>query len=207
MSQDEPNSGAEASQQTRLLERMRAGDDTAFGEIVRTFGPRLLRVMRRFLPNEADAEEALQEAFLSAFRAIHSFAGESRLETWLHRIGVNAALMQLRRRRRRAPEVSIDDLIPQYEEDGHRKDVGSRWEESARAAIERKELRAIVRQHIDSLPDNYRNVLLLRDIEQLSTEEAASILGITRNAVKIRLHRARQALRTLLDPILQGAPT
>ncbi len=183
----------------RLLERLREGDESAFEEVVRAYSPRLLAVARRFLPEEADALDALQDAFLSAFRAMDGFAGTSRLTTWLHRITVNACLMKLRTRRRR-PERSIGDLLPEFLPDGHQRTPAGRWRPAGEAAMETAELRRLVRAKIDELPDAYRVVLLVRDIEELSTEETATLLGISTSAVKTRLHRARQALRELLEP-------
>src|SRR5205814_10043674 len=105
--------------------------------------------------------------------------------------------MRLRSRRRRR-EQSIDELLPRFDEDGYWAESTSGWEFSSDAVLERTETRAMVRSAIDRLPANYRSVLLLRDIEELDTEEAASLLGVSSNAVKTRLHRARQAVRTLL---------
>ena len=186
-----------------LLAGLRAGDPAAYEQLVRTYSGRLLAVTRRLLRSEEDAKDALQDAFLSAFRALSTFEQGSLLSTWLHRIVINAALMKLRTRRRK-PEDSVEDLLPQYLEDGHRKDghLGNPtkpWKEPD-VLLERQETRTLVRECIDRLPESYRTVLLLRDIEELDTEEAAQLLGISPNAVKIRLHRARQALRTLLDP-------
>jgi RNA polymerase sigma-70 factor (ECF subfamily) len=167
---------------------------------VRENGGRLLSIARRYLRDEEDARDAVQEAFLSAHRSIASFRGQSNISTWLHRIVVNAALMKLRRRRSAVDERSIDELLPRFLEDGHAAGGPfSRWDESAEKILAGKEIAKLVREAIDRLPDSYRTVLLLRDIEELSGEEAAEALGISRNAVKIRLHRARQALRTLLS--------
>jgi RNA polymerase sigma-70 factor (ECF subfamily) len=184
--------------ETALVTRLRAGDEAAFEQLLRTHGGRLLTVARRFLRNEEDARDAVQDAFVSAFRAIHGFDGKARLGTWLHRIVVNAALQKLRTQQRR-PEQLIDDFLPAFLEDGHRANPGPRWSESAAQALERRETRALVRACIDRLPESYRTVLLLRDIDEVDTEEAANLLGINVGAVKTRLHRARQALRTLLD--------
>jgi RNA polymerase sigma-70 factor (ECF subfamily) len=194
---------AEAS----LLRRLRAGDADAFEAMVRTHGPRLLAVARRILGAEADARDALQDGFVSAFRSIGSFEGGSKVSTWLHRIVVNAALMKLRGRRRR-PEASIDELLPRFVRDGeeeHHAEPVAEWAEPFEVAVERREVRGCVRACIDRLPETYRTVLVLRDIEELDTEETARLLGVSPNAVKSRLHRARQALRTLLDPHLRGA--
>lgn len=182
-----------------LLSGLRASDQAAYETLVRTYSSRLLAVTRRFLSNEEDARDALQDAFLSAFRALHTFAEGSLLSTWLHRIAVNAALMKLRTRRRR-PEDLIEDLLPTFVEDGHRANPGPDWKEPAEIALQRQESRILVHECIDRLPETYRTVLLLRDIEELDTEEVARLLAISPNAVKIRLHRARQALRELLDP-------
>jgi RNA polymerase sigma-70 factor (ECF subfamily) len=185
--------------ETALLRRLRAGEDAAFDELVRTFSPRLFLVARRILPTDEDARDVIQDAFLSAFRALDRFQGDARLSTWLHRIVVNAALMKLRSRRRK-PEESIEPLLPAFLADGHHAEQFSSWAEPVDDMLARSETRALVRRRIDELPDSFRTVLLLRDIEGLDTEETARVLDMTPNAVKIRLHRARQALRTLLAP-------
>jgi RNA polymerase sigma-70 factor, ECF subfamily len=180
-----------------LLTRLRAGDERAFEDLVRTFGGRLLSVARRFVRNDEDAQDIVQSAYLSAFRALDHFEGNCQLSTWLHRIVVNTALMKLRSKRRK-PEESIEELLPTFQEDGHHVEQFSDWNTPADLLIERHETRATVRACIDQLPDNYRAVLLLRDIEEQSTQEVADALSMTPTAVKVRLHRARQALSTLL---------
>jgi RNA polymerase sigma-70 factor (ECF subfamily) len=193
-----------AAAEADLVARLRRGDQVAYEQLVRSEGRHLLAVARRLLRNDEDAQDAVQQAVLSAFRALPSFTGGSRLATWLHRIVTNAALMKLRTRGRR-PEESIEDLLPRYVEDGHHVEQFSDWTILADALMVRQELRTQVREAIDRLPDSYRTVLLLREIEELSTEEAARALGVTINTVKIRLHRARQALVKLLGPAMQGA--
>lgn len=187
-----------------LVARLRAGDDEAFEQVVRTYSGRLLAVTRRILGNDEDARDAVQDAFLSAFRSLDRFEGGSLLSTWLHRIAVNAALMKLRTRRRK-PEESIENLLPVYKDDGHHQERFSSWTEPVDVSMTRAENRALVRRCIEELPDTYRTVLVLRDIEELDTEDTARALGISGNAVKIRLHRARQALRTLLAPHFRSA--
>lgn len=184
-----------------LVDSLRSGDAAAFETAVRMFGGRLLVVARQLLGNDEDARDAVQDAFLKAHRSLADFEGRSSLATWLHRIVVNAALMKLRAQRRRH-ERPIDELLPTYLEDGHQARPAPRWRESGPAALERQETRQLVRQCIDQLPDSYRTVLLLRDIQELDTENVAQLLEISTDAVKVRLHRARQALRTLLDPVL-----
>ncbi len=181
-----------------LVARLRAADEVAFAELVQANGPRLLAVARRILRDEHEAEDAVQESFLAAFRSIDGFEGGAKLSTWLHRIVVNRALMKLRSRRRH-PEAPIADLLPSFDETGHHAAEVMGFEVSSCDRLEQQETRVVVRRAIDQLPEKYRTVLLLRDIEDLDTGEAAEALGVTTTAVKVRLHRARQALRTLLE--------
>lgn len=183
-----------------LLAALKRGDESAFAELVRANTGRMLAVSRRILKSDDEAHDATQEAFLQAFRAIDRFEGEALLSTWLHRITVNACLMRLRHRRRH-PELAIDDLLPSFDETGHRvEETPGEWTDDVLARMEKAQLEKVVRDAIDRLPENHRCVLVLRDIEGLSTEEAAQALGIRPEAAKMRLHRARQALRTLLEP-------
>jgi RNA polymerase sigma-70 factor (ECF subfamily) len=183
-----------------LAARILAGDEAASAELVRRHGGRMLAVARRFLRTEADAADAIQDAFLSAFRGLDRYTGDAALGTWLHRIVVNACLMKLRARARR-PAVSLDALLPVFDATGHHVKPVRPWDGPA-SALDRAEVRSQVRACIDRLPDDYRTVLLLRDIEELDTAETATRLGIAPGAVKTRLHRARQALRTLLEPVV-----
>lgn len=203
MNDPAPASAVVSGDDAALVTRLKAGDAQAFEQLVRVHGPRLLRVARRMLQGEEDARDAVQDAFVSVFRSIGAFGGNAMLSTWLHRICINACLMKLRTQRRK-PEEDIEALLPRFVEDGHQAVRSMPWSEPADTMLERTELAALVRASIDQLPDTYRLVLLLRDIEELSTGETAEMLGITPNAVKIRLHRARQALRTLLDPHMRG---
>jgi RNA polymerase sigma-70 factor (ECF subfamily) len=192
----------DALREASLVASLRSGDPDAFETLVRTHMPALLRVARRFMRSEEDARDAVQDAFVSAFKSIQKFESNAQLSTWLHRIVINACLMRLRAQRRR-PEEDIEELLPRFREDGHQLVASEPWTETAETILERAELGSVVRAAIDRLPDTYREVLLLRDIEELSGEETAAVLGVTSNAVKIRLHRARQALRTLLDPYMR----
>jgi RNA polymerase sigma-70 factor (ECF subfamily) len=179
-----------------LVERLRAGDECAREALVREHSGRMLAVARRLLRSEEDSADAVQDAFLSAFRALDSFAGQSSLGTWLHRIVVNVCLMKLRTRARRRREVPID-VLPALEVTCHTQP------EQAPVLLVRAETRAQVRACIEQLPEGYRTVLQLRDIEERDTEETARQMGIAVGAVKTRLHRARQALRTLLAPLFE----
>ncbi len=197
--QPEPNV-PDSIEEAALLRRLQRGDESAFETLVRRFGGRMLAVTRRLLRNEDDACDALQEALLSAFKAINRFEGHAQLGTWLHRIAVNAALMKLRSLRRSpATAGSIGDMLPEFAADGHRHDPRAAWQTPTETLLERRETREMIRRKIDMLPEDYRNVVMLRDIEGMDTEATATLLGINPGAVKTRLHRARMALRELLE--------
>ena len=187
-----------------LVAQLRAGDEQAFEQVVRAYGGRLLAVARRIVGTEEDARDVVQDAFMNAFRSLDRFEGNAKLSTWLHRIVVNAALMKLRTRKRK-PEQSIETLLPAFLDDGHHEERFQSWDEPVDKLMERAENRELVRKQIDALPEGYRTVLVLRDIEGLDTEETAKVLGLSVNATKIRLHRARQALRTMLAPHFRSA--
>lgn len=189
--------------EAELVAALRAGEEWAFETMVRMFGGRLLAVARRFTRNEEDARDVVQSAYLYAFRGLSGFQAGAQLSTWLHRIVVNTALMKLRTARRK-PEESIEALLPAFQDDGHHVERFSDWSAPADRLLEQKEARAAVRACIAQLPEKYRAVLLLRDIEELSTQEVAEQLAMTPTAVKVRLHRARQALSTLVRRELAG---
>jgi RNA polymerase sigma-70 factor (ECF subfamily) len=209
-------SGAvELPAEERELAALQAGDDRAFERLVRAHVGRLHAVALRLLQNPADADEVVQEGFLSAYRNLPSFRGEARLETWLHRIVVNAALQRLRRRKHRIESagrvedgvdgtdegmgVDVDELLPRFSENGYPEHFHRPWVQTTEELATRAETREQVRRMIDKLPDNYRTVLILRDIEELDTSAVSELLELTPGTVKVRLHRARQALRNLLE--------
>jgi RNA polymerase sigma-70 factor (ECF subfamily) len=185
------------SRDALLVERLRNGDALAFEEMVREFGGRLLATARRYLRSEADACDALQDALLCAFKSIHTFKGGSQLSTWLHRILVNSALMHLRSKKRH-PEVPIDDTFPQFDNVAGWPDEPG-YGMQTEAALEISQTKVQVRRCIDQMPEIYRNVLIMRNIEELDTEEVAARLGLTPTNVKVRLHRARQAFKALIE--------
>lgn len=186
-----------------LLGRLRAGDRPAADEFVRAHIGQALGIARRFLPDESDALDAVQDAFVSALRAVPEFQGTSRLSTWLYRIVVNSALMKLRKKKR-LRERSVEELLPRFEDDGHRANAAPAWRDSPEQLLRDGEIRANVHAKIAELPESYRNVLILRDIQGLSTAETARGLGDSEEAVKTRLHRARQALRRLFEEDLSA---
>jgi len=191
-------SAGEAAFDAGILPSLRAGDQKAYDLLVRANTGRMLAAARRLLLSEDDARDAVQEAFLLAFRALPQFAGGCCLSTWLHRIVVNAALMKLRSRRRH-PEEWIEEILPEFHSDGLADSTHGSVDEPEDAKLQRTELRQLVHRCIRCLPERYQTVLILRDIEELSTEEACKVLRLSPAAIKTRLHRARQALQKLLE--------
>ena len=163
----------------------------------------MLALAQRLLSNRTLAEDAVQDAFLDAFRALDTFEGRSSLKTWLHRITVNASLAKLRRLKRLA-EQPLDAYLPEFDQHDCRTEAP--WTHIARVedVLENEHLRMLVHTNIDALPDSYRIVLLLRDIEGYNTNEVSKLLDISESNVKVRLHRARAALKKLLEPLLRG---
>ncbi len=183
-----------------LLARLQAGEGVAFEYLVRCYAGRLHKVAYRYVGAE-DAKDMLQETFAKAFASIQGFRGDSAVYTWLHQILINTCLSHLRKSASRK-EQPIDDLLPTFLEDGHRAHPTAAWHRSTESVYQQTETGRLVRNCIDRLPENYRVVLMLRDIDGFGGIETAELLGISANAVKIRLHRARQALREQLDPHL-----
>ena len=180
------------------LEALLGGDRTAFEELVRQESPRLFRVIVRILKDDDEARSVMQETFLQAFQRLHTFRRESKLTTWLYAIGINLARASLRKTRRydMLEESDMERLQPTFSK-GMYAQKYEPWNPHQQA--ERSERQRIVREAIDRLPEDYRLVVMLRDMEQLSTTEAARVLEISEGALRVRLHRARQALRTLLE--------
>jgi RNA polymerase sigma-70 factor (ECF subfamily) len=162
----------------------------------------MLVLARRILRDDGHAEDAVQSAFASIFKDIDNFAGRSALKTWMHRIVVNEALM-LRRKKLRLNEKSIDDLLPEFDGNGCRLEQSWATFETPETLLQRSEMRARITVFIDLLPDQYRIVVILRDIEEISTAEVAKALGLSEVNVKVRLHRARAALKKLLEPTIR----
>ncbi len=181
-----------------LIERLRAGDVSALEPLMERYATLVYRVAYGITRNEADAEEVAQDVFLTLVRKIDTFEGRAALGTWIYRVAANAALIK-RRGKRRELEVSLEEHLPTFLEDGHRE--GDRsflladWSPSPEVELLTGETRRILEQALDALPDHYRAVLVLRDVEGLSNEEVAAALGESVASVKSRLHRARMALR------------
>ncbi len=188
--------------ETELLECLRAGEERCFETLVRQLGPQVLATAKRYLRSDADAADCFQDTFLVVFEGINKFERRSSLRTWVRGITINQCLMRIRKQGRRQEE-SIEHLLPVFDENGDRIETAGMIQSSTiGASIDNSAVKSIVREKINELPDDYRLVLLLRDIDGYTTKETAAILRIKINAVKTRLHRARSALKSLLIPVL-----
>ena len=182
-----------------FLSRLRQGDSEAFQELVDRYGQMLYNTAVRITGSPSDAEDALQETFLSAHQHIGTFEERSSLRTWLTRVCINAALTRLGRNGRHKAEA-LDEWTPESSETALREIVDPR--ENPEQAVRGRELRQLLQRYLTKLSPALRQVFVLRDLEELSGEETARILGITVAAVKTRLSRARMALRNYLTPHL-----
>jgi RNA polymerase sigma-70 factor (ECF subfamily) len=184
-----------------LIERLRAQDPSVLEALMERYSPRIYRVAFGITRSHGDAEEVVQDVFLTLFRKIDSFEGRAALGTWLYRVAANAALIK-RRGKRGEVEVHLEDHLPTFKSDGHRE--GDRamlladWSGTPERELLSGEAREILEEGLALLPDHYRAILVLRDVEELSNEEVAEALGESVASVKSRLHRARMALREVL---------
>jgi RNA polymerase sigma-70 factor, ECF subfamily len=186
---------AEVFDETPLVERARSGDTAAFTELVNRYERKIFRLAKHITQNDEDAEDVLQETFLKAYSHLDSFQGQSKFYTWIVRIAVNEALMKLRKRKS-GRTVSLDEPTDTGE-DMMVREIAV-WDEDPEQKYSRDELREILDKAVESLKPAFRTVFVLRDIEELSTEETASALDISIPAVKSRLLRARLQLREKL---------
>jgi len=178
-----------------LVEKAKAGDQQAFTDLVSRYNRKIYRLAKNITRNDEDAEDVLQEAFLKAYEHLDSFEGNSKFYTWIVRIAVNEALMKLRKRRGDR-EVSLDEPVGLGEEEVKREIAV--WEDNPEQRYSREEMQQILNEAVDGLKEDFRTVFVLRDIEEMSTEETAEALKISVPAVKSRLLRARLALREKL---------
>jgi RNA polymerase sigma-70 factor, ECF subfamily len=184
------------------IRRILAGEKHLFHELIQPCERGIYFLLFSLLRNEADAEDAAQEAVLKIYRNLHLFRGESQFRTWALSIARNEGLGRLRKAENRR-EDSLDALTDDQAGD-FTPAILTSWRDVPAEALERKELGALLRQAIEGLPVIYRNVVLLRDIEEMDARETAAILGVTEGAVKVRLHRARALLQRSLAPKLKG---
>jgi RNA polymerase sigma-70 factor (ECF subfamily) len=179
-----------------LVSQAREGDTRAFGELARRYEGKIFRLAQHVTNNREDAEDVLQETFMKAYEHLDQFKGDSKFYTWIVRIAVNQALMKLRRRKT-DKSVSLDEQIDTGEDTIVREIAA--WDEDPEQRFSREELGEILDHAVESLEPPYRSVFVLRDVEELSTEETADALGLSIPAVKSRLLRARLQLREKLS--------
>lgn len=185
---------SEAEGEQAIVRRAVAGEHEAFGVLMRRFNRRLYRLARAIVANDADAEDALQDAYLNAFRSLRGFRGECSLSTWLSRLVMNECLQMMRRDARR------QNVIPMIQSPADREleAVPSGEIGSPSATADRAQMRAILERNIDALPASFRAVFVLRSVEELTVEETAECLGIPPETVRSRHFRAKSLLRDAL---------
>jgi RNA polymerase sigma-70 factor (ECF subfamily) len=185
-----------------LIARILAGEKELFHELIRPFERMLYLTLFSIVKNETEVEDAVQEAVISAYRHLGSFRGDAKFSTWLTSIAINEGRKRLRKAKG-AAEESIEEQAESHEGDYTPAPLTD-WREIPLEALERKELREALRVAVAELPDIYRQVFTLRDLEELNVEETGQALGITTGAVKVRLHRARMMLQRRLVPFMKA---
>ncbi len=198
--------GAQTSDEA-LVARAAAGDGPAFEDLVTRYQARVFRLARRLTGEDGDAQDALQETFLQAYRGLGAFRGDARFSTWLYRIATNAALMQ-RRARQRRPAESLEEYLPRFDAEGAHAATPAALRAPCRVeeVLDRRLLAEKARAGIERLPDLYREAFVLRDLEELPTSEVAEVLGLEPAAVRQRVHRARLMLRGYLGALAEVKP-
>jgi RNA polymerase sigma-70 factor, ECF subfamily len=193
--------GTMGTNETGLIARIVAGEKELFHELIRPFERMVYLTLFSIVKNETEAEDGAQETVISAYRRLASFRGDAKFSTWLTSIAINEGRKRLRKAKG-AAEESIEEQAEGHEGDFTPASLTD-WREIPLEALERKELREALRVAVAELPDIYRQVFTLRDLEELNVEETAEALGINPGAVKVRLHRARMMLQKRLVPFLK----
>jgi RNA polymerase sigma-70 factor (ECF subfamily) len=189
---------------SELLESAREGDASAFDLLIRRHDKHLYRIARSVLPDDQEAEDVVQETYVRAFMGLRGFRGAASLRTWLTRIVLNEAIRRRRDRRSTVELTALHDAQERSRRPLHTASLTAQDSDPERAAAQ-SQIRRMLEKAIDDLPAAFRLVLVLRDVEEVSTEEAAKLLGVKEETVKTRLHRARRALRESLGVQLASA--
>jgi len=188
-----------------LVQRAIDGDKRAFEELVRMHQGRVVSLCTRMLGRRSTAEEVAQEAFVAAYRNLRKFRGDSRFGTWVYRIAINRCKNRIAHESRRHSERHDSmHATTRYGEDDYQRQYADDSVEAADDMIEKRDRRALVRRAIDQLPQDHRQILVLRDLEELSYDEISDMLNLSPGTVKSRLHRARHALKDLLAPMMRN---
>ena len=193
---------ATVEQEKDLITRILAGEANLFHELIRPYERMVYLTILTMLRNEQEAEDAAQEVMINAFRHLKGFRGDAKFSTWLVTIAMNEG----RQRLRKAKGAILESLDEEKEdrEGDFTPAVLTDWREIPSVALEKKEMRQKLREAVEQLPPIYREVLVLRDLEELNQEETANALGISVSLVKVRLHRARMMLQKLLVPYMKS---
>ncbi len=198
----EPNSPpAPAGGDGELVAGIRAGSPSAVDELLRQYQGKIFNLAMSILKNESDAEKAAQDVFMTVIRKVGTFQGNSAFYSWIYRICVNTCLMRLRGKRRNET-VSIEEFMPVFTDEGMHASPMDDWSKEVERDALNEELGRMIRKYTEELSEKYRVVFVLSDVEGLSNEETAKILGLTVPAIKFRLHRARLCLRERLSRYL-----
>ena len=200
---DPQPTSARIDRDSQIVDALRVGAATAADLLVATYGDRAYRLAIGITRNEQDAEEAVQDSFWSVVRKIDTFRGDSSFGSWIYRITANAAYQKLRGRAHRRDEISLDEVLPPFHEDGRHAGPISDWSASIHDPALQAELRAALVSAIGELPAQYRAVIVLHDVEGVSMAEVAGSAGITQAAAKSRVHRARLFLRKRLSMFME----
>jgi RNA polymerase sigma-70 factor, ECF subfamily len=200
-----PSPDIDTASEESLVERATAGDHAAFDSLIRRHQARVYSLALRMVGKPEAAEEILQETFLHVYQKLASFRGEAKFTTWLYRVTTNAALMHRRSGRRHEGE-SLEECLPKFDEAGRMARLDLDYGRAARAdeLVERTELARKALDAVAMLPETYRAVFVLRDLEELDTAETAEVLGLDVEVVRTRLHRARLMLRGYLGRLTGG---
>lgn len=194
----------QAPDDTDLVRAAQRGDRRAFAQLVEKYEARVYNLARKMMRDPQDAEDVLQETFISVFRHLNDFQGDAAFSTWLYRIATNAALMKLRARK--PPSLSLDEPVESNSDEMLPREIVD-WNITPEEAVLNSEIRAQMDAAVAALPEPLRAVFVLRDIEGLSVQETAEVLGISVPNVKTRLHRARLMLREELSAYFKGRKT
>jgi len=192
-----------ANRDEALVDALRLGEPTAAERLIARYGGRAYRLAFRITGNQQDAEEAVQDAFWNVVRRIDTFRGESSFGSWIFRVTANAAYEKRRRETHRRNEITLDEVLPRFDEEGHHAEPISDWSTKLDDPAMQKELRDALASTLEELPPHYRAVIVLRDVEGLSMAEVAEALRIPVGTAKTRAHRARLLLRKRLSTFME----
>jgi RNA polymerase sigma-70 factor (ECF subfamily) len=203
MTQGIPSPSDDTLSERSIIQRITSGDRSAFEQLMRRYNQRLYRLARATLRDETEAEDALQDAYLAAYRSIQGFRGESSLGTWLSRLVLNECLVRLRRNARRQNVIPI--LGSTSDVNAEINNVTAREDDLPERTVGRTQIRALLEHKLDELPESYRVVFVLRSVEDMSVEEVAACLGISEATVRTRHFRAKGLLREALARDIEAA--